>query len=140
MNIFCYGSLMWPDLWQHEVRNQYPAKDAILKNYRCRRVKGSFEPGLIRSPNHDDVDYVAGKLYLDVNERDFEAIVAYHGKNYEVLEGVCFTSETETPVSCMLFLWRSEQRAFLSDEDWHKEWFEEKALGDYRRKINQSMF
>lgn len=140
MNIFCYGSLMWLDLWEHEVRNQYPSKAALVKGYRCRRVKGEFEPALIRSPDKDDEEIVEGKVYLGVNALDYESIISYHGDNYEIIEGVCFTQDSETPLSAKIFIWRSEQRSLLSTDEWSKQWFEEKALKDYRRKINQSLF
>ena len=140
MNIFVYGSLMWKDLWQHEVRNEYASKDAFIKGYRCRKVKGKHEPAAIHSPNIEDRETVEGKLYLDVNTDDLKRIESYYGKIYVEIDGVCFVGDSEVPISTKLFVLNTEFRDYLSDDDWTKEWFERSALGDFRRKINESLF
>ena len=65
---------MWRDLWDHEVRNEYSEKEAVVKGYRCRRVKGEFYPALLRSPLDDSEEQVEGKIYFDVNPNDFERV------------------------------------------------------------------
>lgn len=140
MNIFVYGSLMWKDLWDHEVRNQYPSKDASVKGFRCRKMKGKAEPVAIHSPPAEQHnERVHGKVYLDVNENDFKRITAYFGKEYEISETVCLTGESEVPISAKIFLLDIKFRDYLSEEDWTKEWFEQSALSDFRKKINESL-
>ena len=141
MNIFCYGTLMWPDIWRHTVRNDYVAKDAHINSFKIRKVKKEHFPALIRSLSDNSAkDIVEGKVYFDVNPQDFVRVQEHIGKQFEVTDGVCFTAESDIPISTKIFLWKPEHRTLLSDEEWSKEWFEEKALILYRKEMNQSLF
>lgn len=140
MNVFCYGTLIWPDIWQHTVRSEYAVKDAYLKSFKCRKVKGENFPALIRSTSADsDKDIVEGKVYFDINGEDFIRVQEHIGKQFEIIDGVCFTEGSNLPISVKIFLWKAEHRSLLSSETWTKEWFEEKALRLYRQSLSQGI-
>jgi hypothetical protein len=131
---------MWKDLWDHEVRNEYASKEAIVKNCRCRRIKGKFYPALIKLMGESrEQDIVEGRVYLDVNNEDYERIRSYHGKEFDAIDSVCFTTDSELPQAAIVFVWKPEYKMFLSSEDWTKEWFEEHALSNFRKDA-QSLF
>lgn len=141
MNLFCYGTLMWPDIWQHTVQSEYSVKDAYIKGFKRLQVKKQNYPALIHSHGEQsEKDFVHGKVYFDVNAHDFIRAQEHIGKEFEVLDGACFTADSEIAVSAKIFLWRTEHRSLLSSEEWTREWFEEKALNLYRREMNQSLF
>jgi gamma-glutamylcyclotransferase (GGCT)/AIG2-like uncharacterized protein YtfP len=137
MNIFIYGTLMYPDIWERCVRNIYASKDAQVRGFKCLKVKQEVFPALIQSRDHEEV--VAGKVYLEVNEQDFSRVKDFIGKHFQVSDGVCFVAEEATPIACKNFIWRSEYRSLLSHEPWEKAWFEEKALKIYRQSLSQGI-
>jgi len=141
MNVFCYGTLMWLDIWQHTVRSEYAVKDAYLKSFKCRKVKGENFPALIRSHGDEsDKNIVEGKVYFEINAEDFIRVQEHIGKQFEIIDGVCFIDGSGLPISVKIFLWKAEHRSLLSSETWTKEWFEEKILYHYRKEMNRTLF
>src|SRR5690606_13576225 len=122
-NVFCYGTLMWPDIWQHTVRNDYVVKDAVITSFKCLRVKQKNYPALIRTHGENsENDIVTGKVYFDINAHDYIRIQEHIGKEFEIIDGVCKTIDSEIPIPVKLFLWKTEHRSLLSSEVWTKEW------------------
>lgn len=141
MNVFCYGTLIWPDIWRHTVGSEYAVKDAHLTSFKCLQVKQKNYPALIRTHGENsEHDIVEGKVYFDINGEDYIRIQEHHGKEFEIIDGVCFIDDSEIPIPAKLFLWKTEHRSLLSSEAWTKEWFEDKALNLYRKEMNQSLF
>jgi hypothetical protein len=134
---------MWPDIWRHTVRNDYVVKDAQVSGFKIRKVKKENYPAIIRSHSDEDSnkqDIVKGKVYFDINPQDFIRVQEHIGIHFDIIDGVCFTADSDIPISSKIFLWKTEHRTLLSSEEWTKEWFEEKALGHYRKEMNQSLF
>ncbi len=140
MNIFCYNALIWPDIWRHTVRNDYASVEAHIRGFHCRKVKKENYPALVRSRSKSpESDQVPGKLYFDISASDFLRAKDFIGKEFEVLEGVCFTEDSDIPQSAKVFIFKAEYRTLLSNEPWTKEWFEEKALKLVRQDINSAL-
>jgi gamma-glutamylcyclotransferase (GGCT)/AIG2-like uncharacterized protein YtfP len=77
-NIFTYGSLMFPRVWERVVTGTYSACPATLHGYRRLAVKGEEYPAAIPCPDA----CIAGRLYLGVNAADLAQLDDFEGEYY----------------------------------------------------------
>lgn len=76
LNIYTYGSLMYPEVMFGIVkRNDYKSQPALLKNYTRKQVKGAVYPGLVRADNHE----IWGIVYMNVEHSDVEILHNFQG-------------------------------------------------------------
>lgn len=78
MHIFTYGSLMFPEVWQHVVQGRYRFAPAAADGYARFAVAGETYPGMVARIGAA----VSGVLYFDVDERDIAALDAFEGEDY----------------------------------------------------------
>ena len=78
MHIFTYGSLMFPQVWQHVVRGTYRSAPASLAGHARYAIVGETYPGIIAQEGAQ----VAGVLYFDVAAQDVAALDAFEGEEY----------------------------------------------------------
>lgn len=79
MQLFAYGTLMWPEVMQSVVGRRLLGVSARLSGYRRLRVKGEHYPVIIASLE----DTVDGILYTDLSEHEFELLDQFEGEEYE---------------------------------------------------------
>jgi gamma-glutamylcyclotransferase (GGCT)/AIG2-like uncharacterized protein YtfP len=77
MDIFTYGSLMYPAVWERVVSGDYPGQPATLHGFARRRIRGELYPGLVRAGPGGSVD---GVLYRGVSARDVAALDHFEGE------------------------------------------------------------
>jgi gamma-glutamylcyclotransferase (GGCT)/AIG2-like uncharacterized protein YtfP len=77
MDIFTYGSLMYPAVWRRVVSGDYASCAATLHGYARRRIRGELYPALIRAVPESAV---AGILYRDVSAADVAALDHFEGE------------------------------------------------------------
>lgn len=66
-NVFTYGSLMFPAVWQRVVRNEYRSSLATIHGFKRVRVRDREHPALIVSPRAQSLP---GRVYFDVEAPD----------------------------------------------------------------------
>lgn len=79
MNIFTYGSLMFPKVWSRVVRGEYRLAEATIHGFRRVRVRDCKHPALIISANAAPI---AGRLYYDVSADDVARLDHFETANY----------------------------------------------------------
>jgi gamma-glutamylcyclotransferase (GGCT)/AIG2-like uncharacterized protein YtfP len=79
MNIFTYGSLMFPQVWEKVVRRQYHSAQAELAGHARYAVAGETYPGMVPMPGQT----VRGVVYFDVAASDIAALDAFEGSAYK---------------------------------------------------------
>ena len=77
-NVFTYGSLMFPAVWEQIVRVHCLSCTATLNEYGRYAVADAAYPGMIAQAG----SAVEGVLYLDVDPADVARLDAFEGNEY----------------------------------------------------------
>ncbi len=64
MNVFTYGTLMFPEVWRTVVGNQFEMVEATLPGYQIFRIRDAVFPGIAAA---NGPGAVRGVVYLDVD-------------------------------------------------------------------------
>lgn len=126
-NVFTYGSLMFPDVWERVVRGSYQCSPATV--YGCARfaIAGETYPGMIEQADAS----VEGILYFDVDAADLAALDAFEGDDYRrvVLQAKLESGGT---IEAGTYLYLVAAR--LTSQPWLPEAFQmQRFLGTYCR-------
>jgi gamma-glutamylcyclotransferase (GGCT)/AIG2-like uncharacterized protein YtfP len=126
VQVFCYGTLMLPDVWVKVVGRQAESVDAFVMNYACRRLRGVKYPGLRPQVGAR----TAGTLYRGVDERDLERLDRYEGEAYQRrLLPVWLASRKREMAWC--YTLRKPHLRRLTQETWSAEHFARHHLKAY---------
>jgi gamma-glutamylcyclotransferase (GGCT)/AIG2-like uncharacterized protein YtfP len=121
MNVFTYGSLMFPGVWARVVRGTYRSTDATVHGFRRVRVRGRQHPALIISANNAPM---VGRLYYDVSAEDVARLDHFETHNYARV-AIAVTVD-ERVVSAQSYLALNVDS--LLNEDWSVAEFEQRGL------------
>ncbi|CAN5183957.1 hypothetical protein BH11PSE11_BH11PSE11_19410 [soil metagenome] len=77
-NVFTYGSLMFPQVWERVVSGSYRSAAATLAGHARLAIVGETYPGMIAR----DGGSTRGVVYFDVHERDVAVLDAFEGGDY----------------------------------------------------------
>jgi gamma-glutamylcyclotransferase (GGCT)/AIG2-like uncharacterized protein YtfP len=80
MNIFTYGSLMFPVVWQKVVRHEYQSTVASVHGFRRVCVRDGDYPALVLAPRAEPI---YGRLYLSVSADDVARLDSFETNEYE---------------------------------------------------------
>lgn len=126
MNIFTYGSLMFPAVMKAVTGREFPSKKARVQNYVRFKVKGESYPGL--TPLESVL--TEGVLYMDVDALSVRRIDDFEGELYErreiameALDGESLTANT--------YVVKAQYRDRLSSEEWDPKHFEKADLLEF---------
>lgn len=89
MNLFTYGSLMFPEVWRPVAGGEYTGVAATLSDHAAWKVRGASYPGLVPASGRT----TAGVLYVDVSEAAIGRLDAFEGTFYERTVVIVRTSE-----------------------------------------------
>ena len=123
MNIFTYGSLMFPSVMKAVTGLEFPAKRARVKNYARFKVKGESYPGL--TPLKGAV--TEGVLYIGVDVLSVRRLDDFEGEFYERGEVAADTLDGESLI-VHAYVIKAQYRDRLSSEPWDPERFEANDL------------
>ena len=82
INVFTYGSLMFPRIMEALVMKSYPQTHATLYNYMRKAVKNAIYPGIIPCQGHK----VDGTVYYKISNEHLQVLHKFEdtdGDNYE---------------------------------------------------------
>ena len=126
MNLFTYGTLMFPEVWRRIGIGEYSSHPATLPGFAIYRVKDAVFPGIVRADPHHQV---SGVLYLDLDEDVLFELDAYESDLYERIPVIVATEAG--PFECTAFVIPDSRREALTDEPWDANWFKEHQLKKY---------
>lgn len=78
-NVFTYGSLMFPVVWDHVVQGRYRSAEATTHGFLRLRIRGEHYPGLIINPN---AGTLTGCVYFDVTANDIARLDRFETSDY----------------------------------------------------------
>ncbi|MCG8451284.1 MAG: gamma-glutamylcyclotransferase [Pirellulales bacterium] len=127
LNLFTYGTLMFPEVWKRIHIGEFPAVPATLRGFAIYRVRDAVFPGIVRA---DDTKQVTGRVYLNLDEDTLFELDAYESDLYERIN-VTATLEDGTELACYAFVVPDSHRQALTDEPWDATQFEQQELQKY---------
>lgn len=126
-NIFTYGSLMFPQVWQRVVRGDYRFASAGVAGHARFAIVGETYPGMIAQSGA----CVDGVVYFDVAPHDVAALDAFEGDDYR-RDTVTVRLESGATVEADTYIYIRPQR--LSESPWLPEAFQmQRFLQSYCR-------
>ena len=127
MNIFVYGSLLVPKIWNAVTR--FPdlvSHPATLSGFAIFRVRNADFPCIVESP--EATEKVKGKIFLDVPDLAVKRLDAYEDNFYDrraLIVTAAGLGELSADAYCLSY---EKAAAILSPDPWTLAWFEETAL------------
>jgi len=122
-NLFAYGSLISPQVFQAVVGEVLYGKPAILKEYGCYRLKGKLYPGIVSAKN----EMTEGVLYEGLSLAHLKALDYFEGEMYQRVPVLVCVHEV-TRYTAWVYELREDYYSFLSADTWHYEEFLESDL------------
>ncbi len=123
-NLFTYGSLMFPEVWNAVAGKPFPSQKATLRGFRMFRVADADFPGILAS---DETDEVEGVIYFDIDPPTLSRLDQFEDVFY------IRKSVTIDGIDCETYVVPREKRHVLSDEAWSASHFAEHDLDDFVR-------
>ena len=78
-NVFTYGSLMFPVVWDRVVLGRYRSSEATVHGFQRLRIRGEQYPALIINPN---AGTLTGRVYFDVTANDIARLDHFETSDY----------------------------------------------------------
>jgi len=123
MDIFTYGSLMFPAVMKAVTGRDFSSRNARVKNHARFRVRGESYPGL--TPLEGAV--TQGVLHLNVDALSLRRLDDFEGEMYERTEISAEALDGES-LMAQTYLIKPQYRDRLSSEPWDPEHFEKADL------------
>lgn len=112
-NLFVYGTLMSPEVWQQLVKRDYRQLKATLPGYRRLQVKGADYPGLVPHKGGK----VTGLVYLALHAQEIQRLNRYEGEEY-THHPVTLLLEDGSTLKATTYLFRPRYRSRLCSKEW----------------------
>jgi len=123
VNIFTYGSLMFPEVWEAVTGNLHASQPGSIAGYVRRCVRDVTFPGIIATGFH--TDQIDGVIYLGVEQRSLELLDDFESDFYDRLP-------VETDIgSCQAYVVPESNAGYLTEDLWDPEEFERLHLESY---------
>ncbi len=78
-NVFTYGSLMFPVVWDRVAQGRYQSSEASVHGFQRLRIRGEHYPALIVNPNAGSL---TGRVYFDVSASDIARLDHFETSDY----------------------------------------------------------
>lgn len=127
MNLFVYGTLLVPRIWEAVTGSgSTRSAPALLPGFSIHRVRNADYPGIVRMASAEG--FVSGRIYYDLSDPVTRRLDAYEDSFYRREEVLPFVEGISTTPAQAYVVPEETASTFLSDEPWSLEWFEENGL------------
>jgi gamma-glutamylcyclotransferase (GGCT)/AIG2-like uncharacterized protein YtfP len=120
-NLFTYGSLMFPIVWNRVVQHEYRSALATIHGFRRVAVRDKEHPALIIAKGEEAIE---GRVYFDVSNEDIARLDQFETQRYARV-GVAVTLGGNAIVADAYL---ALNHAELTDYDWDVLKFEREGL------------
>lgn len=118
MNLFTYGSLMFPEVWLRVAGQSFEQCHGVLKGFAAFEVSGETYPGLAPHPGGQ----ASGVVYLDITAEAMARLDTFEGPFYERIK-VPVTTDTGKTIHASTYAVVAEHRHELTQCLWDAETF-----------------
>ena len=78
-NVFTYGSLMFPSVWDRVVQGRYRSSTATIHGLQRLQIRGEHYPALVINPN---AGLLTGRIYYEVSANDIARLDHFESSDY----------------------------------------------------------
>lgn len=134
MNVFVYGTLLVPKIWETVTRTTgLPSEVAVLPGHEIRCVRDAVYPGMFASLSASSP--VPGRVYFEVPDSAVRRLDAYEDDFYLRTE-VFPEIQGMGKVAAQAYLVPVDRKAeILSPRGWSLEWFEKNGLDGFWERV-----
>lgn len=119
VNVFAYGSLMFPQVWSRVVQGEYESIRGTLHGFRRRCLRNEPYPVAFEGAPSERV---LGEVYLDVKEDDIVRLDRFEGEYYaRKLEDVVL--DNGKIIRANTYVLKPEFYPLVDDNPWDVEQF-----------------
>lgn len=111
MNLFAYGTLMWPEVLESVMGRRVAGTEAVLADYVRLRVKDQHYPAVVQSAG----DSTKGLLYRGLTTEEFRCLDAFEGEEYDRIEADIAGTRA------FVYVLSSRWRHIAEPKRWHPE-------------------
>jgi gamma-glutamylcyclotransferase (GGCT)/AIG2-like uncharacterized protein YtfP len=127
MNVFTYGTLMFPQVWQAVVGRRFVTVGGRAAGFAIYRVRDAVYPGMLAAA---PADYVRGVVYLDVDDESMLRLDRFEDDFYQ-RQAVPVACDDGQPREVEAYVVPLGFRNVLTPEPWSGDDFV--ARGDLQR-------
>ncbi|ACR12087.1 gamma-glutamylcyclotransferase family protein [Teredinibacter turnerae] len=124
MNVFTYGSLMYPPVWQRIVQYHYEHNAATIYGYERVGVRDEPYPMLVPAGTSSVVE---GVLYRNITPDDLARLDAFEGDFYDRIS-VDVVLTDGSVVQGMVYLANAYGRQYALETPWDMALFEAEGM------------
>jgi gamma-glutamylcyclotransferase (GGCT)/AIG2-like uncharacterized protein YtfP len=130
MNVFTYGTLMFPEVWQAVAGRPSASINGQVSGFAIYRVRDAVFPGIVATTS----GVVQGVVYLDVDDETVRRLDRFEDDFYE-RQPVTVDCDDGTRRQAEAYVVPDQRRGVLTDEIWSPDGFA--ARGDLERFLTQ---
>jgi gamma-glutamylcyclotransferase (GGCT)/AIG2-like uncharacterized protein YtfP len=127
MNLFAYGTLMIPEIWNRVVGVPAASQPAMLAGYAVFTVHGDVYPVMVPAGASD---LVHGVAYFDLDDATLARLDQYESDLYD-RETVEVALAAGATLRCEAYVLPSDRRHAASSALWDRAEFERESLARY---------
>ncbi|MBT4288169.1 MAG: gamma-glutamylcyclotransferase [Deltaproteobacteria bacterium] len=127
-NIFTYGPLMFPMVWDQVVKGSYNLSPAVLSEHICYQIKGADYPVMIPKLLHN----VKGMVYFNVAQDDIKRLDKFEGEYYFRLS-VTATQYDKEQVMVDTYILKPEYYSVMEEKRWDVKQFQIEGLDRFMK-------
>lgn len=134
MNIFVYGTLLVPEIWELVTEQPNLSSDkATLKGHSIWRVREATFPAIRKEESEED-HFVEGRVYYEVPPAALKRLDLYEDSFYERIEVT--VQAADGPVNAQVYRAPASQASrIVSSDTWTLEWFEKNGLERFLQNV-----
>jgi gamma-glutamylcyclotransferase (GGCT)/AIG2-like uncharacterized protein YtfP len=133
MNLFTYGTLMFPEVWRRVVGRECSTVGGTLSGFAVFKVQGGTYPVMIHAAQHE---IVRGVIYLDIDADSMLSLDEYESDLYDRIS-VRPAAADGRRLECQAYVLPPGRAKFATRESWEAARFEREALADYLARLNE---
>ena len=119
MRLFCYGTLMFPEVMQRVTGRHFEGSPVILDDYGCYTVNGHAFPGVVRESGA----VTQGLVYVGIGDTLLHRLDLFEG-DLDERRRVCVPATTGRPLQARAYVVPAASRGLLSRQSWDRQTFE----------------
>lgn len=118
VSLFTYGTLMLPEIFDLIVGRICHGEDAILHNFKRRKIRNESYPGITPAPG----EKVDGKIYHLLHADEINKLTVFEGDAYELLP-VSVRLKEVGDLDCLTYSIKEKYLFLMTDHEWSLEEF-----------------
>lgn len=112
MNLFAYGTLMWPEVLESVIGRHLEGRPAMLPGYLRLRIKDEHYPAIIPKAG----EQVDGRIYTGLSGTEFDHLDRFEGEEYDRMTVAVGADDAEVYVLAGRCRHLAEQTPWLPED------------------------